>query len=63
MKSPSLPEPHMTYEQIGDRLGIGAERAKQICEGALRKLRRGSNRVALKAILEAAAEPRYGVMR
>ena len=31
--------PEMTYEEIGDELGISVERVRQIAEGAMRKIR------------------------
>lgn len=41
----------MTYEEIGEQLGLARERVRQIKKGAVRKLRKNSDNIILKSYL------------
>ena len=49
------PRAEMTFEEIGDALGISTERVRQIYDRAMAKLRRGSNRVELQLLINRGA--------
>ncbi|MDO5446443.1 MAG: RNA polymerase sigma factor RpoD/SigA [Prevotellaceae bacterium] len=44
-------EQDLTYEEIGNRLGLTRERVRQIKDKAIRKLKKGSNKNLLKSFL------------
>ena len=44
-------EQDLTYEEIGNRLGLTRERVRQIKDKAIRKLKKGSNKKLLKGFL------------
>jgi RNA polymerase sigma factor (sigma-70 family) len=50
----------MSLEDIGQKMGIGGERVRQIEAGALRKLRHPSKSNILKQFIYEPGDPRYG---